>query len=1163
MTKTLTVGCFALGVLALALLVCIPGTQAQTVPPAVSEAVFEMGSFADADSEELTAAVMAALAEAGPPWTAVDYEIDHIQYQADETMASVWLAAYDPQTGDLLAREPELTVAVLEADGAWRVYLRDDPDFGAVYEALQAEMKGLLDDSALVGDKTSRDDVVYGGYYLPWAATLEKRLTWSVGHTSCTPIYYCTHAFDFADGTMFPLLASKGGTVYHWDDSCPNGSTSCTNSITLQDRSTTPWTYQIYIHLAYDSIPEELKEVGTPVMQGEYIGNVDDTGASTGHHVHFMVVTEDTKYFSGYGYVWGVAEDITFRDVSINWDEETQGGRPRLAYEAATYGGEGQTYYISGNIPANPPNGGLTQPGNKQLIDTALLTVSGWGEDDEGVTKMEILARDAEAWFTIGEEQTDNPFTTQIDLCEAGISDGPLQVALRVWDVEGNPSMPLSIRNLVVDAPCAPDPMPTCVPGSSQVALFSGPNFTGACMVLGLGSYPNGDALEPLGENQIASFMLGANVQLNLFSQSQYTGRSETFTEDDRHLIDNVIGAGAVSSLRVRSRALYPDQPVLAPVLGAEGGSPTSLDSLILTWSGMGATKYYAELYQDAVGGPLLGTRYWDEDPFWSVGSLPAGTYAWRVLGRIAVPRGTTYDTYYSTWATDTFTVSSANFPTGDMLPVPFFEVFDFGQGDWQASGPWQARIDPSGGLFWGTGDGAVYVGNGAFTSPLIQVESAEALTLRFDYRYEAESPARFWDQRRLQISIEEGPFQDLLQFHDDTPRKDLVSSYINLTPYIGQDFRLRWFFDALDDWGNQGAGWVVDNIRLDFSTPPADSDSDDTFSGARFLADGTTLNGVVDHPGDIDFYRFEAQEGDLIILDVDAEALSPSSPLDTVLTLYPGGDDWPPILENNDENSQTTDSRITYVAPETGWYYARVRANGHPGVGGTNFAYAISLTLTDGQPDTTEPVVNLTTPGANGALPSTGWVSAEASDGTGSGVYSVAFWFHSRDWTGDEWVLLGRDYYGGDGWQAPLQTSNMPEGSGYGLVALATDMAGNVGVDVTWQALVDHTPPWLNLEPLLNPSRNNQLTLRWSAGDSASAISHFTLQIKINDGTWTTLAPTLDAGTTSFTYQAADAQLLMFRLTATDLSGNTIMTQTFTTTAGYPNNYGLPIIYR
>jgi hypothetical protein len=403
---------------------------------------------------DLTEAVQSALLEAGDRWLLYEYQVDHIQIQEDGVMAIVWLVASDPDSGELIGREPELALAKKESNGQWKVLLTGDDKFNETFMEFQYAEKHVEGDLVLESEAMPKSTRVFGGYYLPWAQNLEKRLTWSVGHTSCYPIYYCTHAFDFADGTMFPMVASKGGTVYHWKDTCSNGDPSCTNSITIQDRSTTPWTYQLYLHIAQNSVPSNLKKVGTPVMQGQFIANVDDTGYSTGHHVHFMVVTEDTKYLSVNGYVWGVAEDITFRDVDINWDVPTQGGRPRLAYEADTYGGVGRTYYISGNKPANPPTGGLTAPEINTYITDALLQVSGWGDDDIAVTKMEILANYGSGWVQIGDEQTTSPFTSTVDLCETSIPDGLFKLGLRVWDYEGNPSSVRSIRNLVKDIEC-------------------------------------------------------------------------------------------------------------------------------------------------------------------------------------------------------------------------------------------------------------------------------------------------------------------------------------------------------------------------------------------------------------------------------------------------------------------------------------------------------------------------------------------------------------------------------------------------------------------------------------------------------------------------------------------------------------------------------------
>ncbi len=423
---------------------------------------------------EIAAAVETALARAGGRWANYDYEIDHIQVQEDGLKAIVWLAALDLETGELVGREPELAMAERVSADKWDVLLDDDEKFLEKFKTLDFAQKSIEGDLISDQEAQPKSTRVFGGYYLPWAKGLEKRLTWSVGHSSCYPTYYCTYAFDFADGTMFPLVAAKGGTVYHWRDTCVNGDSSCTNSITLQDRSTTPWTYQIYLHIAQNSIPSNLKKVGTPVMQGQYIADVDDTGYSTGHHVHFMVVAEETHYTSTSGYVWGVAEDITYKDVSINWDAATQGGRPRLAYEAATFGGVGQTYYVSGNKPANPPTGGLTAPVNMTYATTSLLNVAGWGDDDIAVTKLEMMVNYGGTWVHIGKDQTANPFNTNIDLCNTSVPDGPLYLALRVWDYEGNPSGILSARKVIKDVQCGAsgtDPQVTLTLSGGVLAL--------------------------------------------------------------------------------------------------------------------------------------------------------------------------------------------------------------------------------------------------------------------------------------------------------------------------------------------------------------------------------------------------------------------------------------------------------------------------------------------------------------------------------------------------------------------------------------------------------------------------------------------------------------------------------------------------------------------
>jgi hypothetical protein len=487
MSKFLKFGIIVLAGLCLALLALIligvplDSSLAENVETEVAS------ESAPSSNEDLIQALQDALELATGKWTVFDYIIDHIQVEDDGQVALVWLAAVEIESGEPLGREPELALAELQADGTWVIHLEDSEPFDDKFRNFQYAEKSMVGDLIDESQAQPKSSRVFGGYYLPWAAGLEKRLTWSVAHTSCTPTYYCTHAFDFADGTMFPMVASKGGTVYHWKDTCANGNSSCTNSITLEDRSTTPWTYQIYLHIAQGSVPNNLKKVGAPVLQGQYIADVDDTGYSSGHHVHFMVVAENTRYMSWNGYVWGVAEDITFRDVDINWDSATQGGRPRLKYEADSYGGQGRTYYISGNQPAHPPTGGLTAPATKTHITNRQFTVTGWGQDDISVTKYEILAKYETDWVTIKEVSGGTSFSTTVDLCETDIPDGPFKLALRVWDYEGNPSSVRTERKLIKDVECGAsgtDPQVTLQKRGEKLVL-PGSGFVGADVTKG------------------------------------------------------------------------------------------------------------------------------------------------------------------------------------------------------------------------------------------------------------------------------------------------------------------------------------------------------------------------------------------------------------------------------------------------------------------------------------------------------------------------------------------------------------------------------------------------------------------------------------------------------------------------------------------------------
>ncbi|MFH1446672.1 MAG: hypothetical protein ABIG43_04585, partial [Chloroflexota bacterium] len=251
-----------------ALLLILASSQNHLATPAVQP---EFQTTASKTDPNLAEALQTALESQESTWGDFDWQIDNVIYNTSNDQALIWLAPIDPNTGEILGSEPRQAFASQSGQYAnWLVLLDDDPAFTSTLSESKVIAPATVEVAPFASTKAARDDGVYGGYYLPWEVDLTKRLTWSVNHTSCNPTYYCEHAFDFADGTMFPIKASRPGTVYHWKDTCANYVTNCTNSITLEDRSTTPWTYQIYLHLAQNSVPAELKQVGVVVAQGQF-----------------------------------------------------------------------------------------------------------------------------------------------------------------------------------------------------------------------------------------------------------------------------------------------------------------------------------------------------------------------------------------------------------------------------------------------------------------------------------------------------------------------------------------------------------------------------------------------------------------------------------------------------------------------------------------------------------------------------------------------------------------------------------------------------------------------------------------------------------------------------------------------------------------------------
>ncbi len=568
-------------------------------------------------------------------------DLDHVDFGKKGDLALVWIKLMDKESGEVVPAEPGLAIARRVQDEKsgqqrWKLTLQADASFA---EALASVPNDLMGEEVRLQyqpgqQKLKKEHQVFSGYRLPWEAGLAKRVSGSIGHVfvykTCPTT--CLYAFDFADGTMFPVHAARGGTVKLAVWNYPNGNTKHANYLILEDKTTQPTTYQVYYHLAQDSIPEKFRKPGAEVLQGELIGSADDTGASTGHHLHFMVHTNAGSY-------WGTSVDIIFDDVKDN------GGRPRTCAEAAQFPGYGRecspgNLYVSGNGDTERPTAEITAPKGGSEITRRKLMVTARARDDKSVASMQLFYRYRKDWQAAGDVIEGNSLKTTLNLCDLGIPDGPFSLGVKVVDKSGKELDGMAGETQVIKTfACEPPPAPTatatpdCRPGPQQVAVFGGAIYSGECQVLDPGEYPDAHAFDPVGNDNIESVKLGAEATVLLYPEGSFGGKAERITVSDVDLGDNVIGRNTVSSLKVQGLIPAPARPrLIPPYVGDIGQSPTNQDTIVLAWQPVeNAEETRCELIgQD----DFHKTLDWQSVSSWEVGKLPAGRYTWTVTAR-------------------------------------------------------------------------------------------------------------------------------------------------------------------------------------------------------------------------------------------------------------------------------------------------------------------------------------------------------------------------------------------------------------------------------------------------------------------------------------------------------------------------------------------------
>ncbi len=1105
-----------------------------------------------------------------------EVRIDRVIYDPGGNLAVLWLAMVDRETGLVLESEPGLAIAQRESGNApWKISMQVDGDWNIKLESVPETLLSADQQVAFAAPPPQAVVQTFGGYYLPWAYGTSRRLTQSIGHKyiygNCPT---CLYSFDFADGSMFPLLAAKGGLVKYVSWSCPNNDHNCNNYLVLEDSSTNPISYQLYLHLAYNSIPPALRQAGVIVQQGQFIGNVDNTGASTGHHLHFHVHTTPGSWF-------GTSQDITFLDVDIN------GGRPRMCVETQLSSSlpgwypdchAGGDWFTSGNVGANPPAAGLVIPADGSSITQPTLTLGGTATDNVGIARVEILANWQGSWQTVAPivynpAQSSVTFVSSVDLCALNIANGPVDFAVRAWDVEGNvtPGLP-GVRSVAKNFACPQQVQTSCDPGPNEVTLFAEPGYQGACQVFDAttnnGSGPgwySASNLGLVGNNNAASLKVGSAVRAVAYDNSNFTGRPAAFESNDANFEDDRLGGNdRLSALIVQPLSTAPDAPVIDSPRNGTNLSPTSADSLVAAW-----WRGSAVAYQASLSGPVnKSTPGWVKLNHWSLGSLPPGSYTLTVQARNS--GGTSQSSLQ-------FSVAAGSLPADAPVSLPYQVNFENGAPGWVANGVWRLAqttdtLPPLGNAllnldddvefeqksieltqsspgqsaqvqaanaYWASNNGMDYANSQVWgsdlTSPPIQIPAGSAWYLRFDTYTHTESSFPTWDRRLVQVSVNDGPFEDLYPLWDEPQQFWGSSPALNLSPYAGQTVRIRFHFDTIDSYYNSYGGWWIDNFRITNESPPTsclDPQPNDDPTQALPLLANQTVSGQICAAGDVDFYRFDGLAGQQVAFDVDAQSIG--SALDAYLYLYDASGGL--IVGQDDELPyEIIDPLLGYTLPQDGSYYIKIKAWNHPGAGGATYGYTLRA-VQDVQP----PQIVISTPNGNIIPAGAFTITANAFDEGGSGLARVDFYIHRPNWETHQWVFLGSDANGSDGYRWTVDPAQLGSLVGGALYARAVDGAGNSWGDlrVGLQIGGDSTPPQLAWQPVSNPLPSSAILLQWTGSDAGSGLDRYELEYQLAGASWQTWG-SLSAETTQAWFLAAPGTIYNLRLTAVDRAGN------------------------
>jgi len=550
----------------------------------------------------------------------------------------------------------------------------------------------------------------------------------------------------------------------------------------------------------------------------------------------------------------------------------------------------------------------------------------------------------------------------------------------------------------------------------------------------------------------------------------------------------------------------------------------------------------YGDLYLD--GARLAHYDFGNVQAGWTWAffdwSVMVNTPGWHTLKSVADPDNfvAESDETNNVWERQFYWIPTA----------PYSDTMENDTNDWTATGLWHlvnqnspypASHSGMQSRWYGQDSTGNYdtgaANSGDLTSRSIYIPST-GYYLRFWYQYETETQGPDWDQRWVQISVDGGSFNNVLQLYDDPKNWWLQSPAIDLSGYAGHTIQVRFYFDTIGSILNAYRGWYIDDVSISSSPPPNCADThepNNVASQATAIAYGQTLSGYICPGSDYDWYAFTGTAGDKVIVDIDAKASGSS--LDPYIFLV-DGDGTSVLAENDDEIPyEVQDSKLGYQLSHNGIHYIKVRAWDHPAAGGTDYFYNIRLFT-----DTVAPAAAITSPASDSYLnPTMVMITVSAND-SGSGINHIEFWWHDADWQNSNWVWLGADYDGRDNWSWNFDTSSLPEQRGGAFYIWASDWIGNGTSAGAWNLGIDRTPPEASVRTsaLYGDAPFRDFFAWWGGRDNLSGIASYDVQYRDGaTGNWINWLT--GTANTYYRFVGQNGHTYYFRARACDQAGN------------------------